>query len=263
MKIKVQNPSVRHNVALFKQLLEKVDTVSPKPSSLEATGVKTFHAFVHRMTGDLAFPELAQEKKLLHDKTWKPMTLSLIVEEKETTFEVEEEGKIPSAFRYDDLFPAARRILAETIHVLNTVAKQVGEPKSLDLLCKKIAQLSIEELSFSIPGKDIVHEAWHQLDRIETEKLLLTQPVGTFLFRKGEYTATLSEELQQKHPEEIRCFTLSYLEPEDKIVDLTIVKKGDRWFIYNDDPSLPEPSYPSIQGLLESLKAVLKLPLLH
>lgn len=112
--------------------------------------------------------------------------------------------------------------------------------------------------------KDIVHEAWHQVDRIGAEELLAGKSPGSFIFRKDEYASLLEEQFHaSKSSERVICFTLTYREAHDHVVDRTIVCKNNRWFFYDDDPALQGPSYDSIYALLDNAGADLSFPVLN
>lgn len=262
MKLKVQNEAVRHNIELFKKLIEKHGL--KKVSATEVS--KSYHAFINRVTGDILFSEFVLDKKQLQNKTWKPICLHLNVEDPDTdrvVFEITEEGKNETLFHCDDLHPAAYRIMSETMKTLNMISNHMIHPPTMEKVFKEISQLQIEDAPLLIPGKDIIHEAWHQLNRIQAEELLNRYPIGSFFFRKGEYVPELEGPLREQFREKVMCFTLTYSEPNRKITDLTIVKKGDRWFIYNDDPTLSGASYSTINSLLDSLRSQLLIPILH
>lgn len=112
--------------------------------------------------------------------------------------------------------------------------------------------------------RDIIHEAWHQVDRIGAEKLLLHhQTIGNYLFRKDPIAEQLEKRLSKEWKISIKCLTLTYLDPEEHVRDLTIVLKGDLWMFYDDSPNLKGQFYETVEELLATMDNVLSKPLLH
>ena len=124
-----------------------------------------------------------------------------------------------------------------------------------------ITKLEIDKASHT--GKNILIEAWHPSDRSRAYSILWDEPTGTYLFRKDPYAVILEEQLQRQLNKAIKCFTLTYSQPDQKLSDLTLVHYERAWLIYNDDPSLEQERFNEILDLLKSLQAVLKYPLYH
>lgn len=101
--------------------------------------------------------------------------------------------------------------------------------------------------------KDLVHEAWYEVDRVGAEKALEGREQGSFLFRKDDFAAKLEDQLKEIHGPKLRCITLTILEKGGQIADHTLVLKQGRWFIYDDDSNLGGMSFESIYSLLDSL----------
>ena len=224
MKITVQNDAIRKNIELFRDIVKKE----------EAGRLKNLAAHVNRHSGMLSFGTSVNE----HD--WKPITIRMNSRKKAGPFEALE---VTSS----DLEPVAYCVMAETINALNKVAS-----------IEALYDLEVESTRRVLDGKDLVHEAWHTVDRVGAEKLLGGRTEGTYIFRKDEYAQLLERELK----ESIKVLTLTVVEADDKICDYTVVCKDKRWLFYNDDPSLSGPSYPSIYDLLESRGELCQRPLL-
>jgi hypothetical protein len=84
---------------------------------------------------------------------------------------------------------------------------------------------------------------------------------GTYLFRKDHFTDILEKQLCYAHKTIVKCVTLSYLNIESNVCEITLVRTHDGWLVYNDDPTLSEPVYPDIDTFLDNMKGVLKKPL--
>jgi hypothetical protein len=242
MKVFVRNETVRRNVELFKKLIERQVEKRLKG------GLKSMHAYINCATGELFFAERTES----HKRNWKLIH-----------FYLDEEGELlvvggdSVQFPISDLVPSAYQAMIDTVKVYNLVLKSLRESKNVEQLSKKLNAIEVGT------SKDVVHEAWHQVNRLQAEKLLKGQLKGTFLFRKDEYAAILEMELLHRLHIPLKCFTLTYLGPRQKVMDRTIVKREDLWLFYDDDPSLEGRTFRDIHLLLDSLEGVLKYPLLN
>jgi hypothetical protein len=154
----------------------------------------------------------------------------------------------------------AFHIIQETLHVINALCLQLKSSGGLDAKISAIARVAIDATTSS-QNKRILIDAWHFVDRMGAEDLLLSKPVGTYLFRKDSYADILEQQLKQQMNKKIRCFTLTYSGPNLKISDLTLVEVDGSWQVYNDDPSLEQTAYSELQELLGQFKRRLKYPL--
>lgn len=252
MKITIKNEIVRKNIELFQKLVQRQ---ALKESAKEEILV---HALVHRKTGNIRF--LDKDTASLEGE-WKPICIRIHASLKEGVFEVVEE-KDMSAFQCTDLQPLAYAIMVETIHTLNQLIGQEPNAAHAGVLLDSFAHCEILATDAAML-KDLIHDAWHQTDRLGAEDLLSGCAIGTFLFRKDEYASLLEEELRPEFGQDLTCFTLTYVENSEKIIDRTIVKWKDKWLFYDDDPTLSGHSFPSVYELLGTLKKHLKDPLLY
>lgn len=110
--------------------------------------------------------------------------------------------------------------------------------------------------------KDIVHEAWHTVDRVGAERILSDQSPGSFLFRKDEFATILESQLTEQLHTKVTSFTLSFLKDGNHVVDRTIVCKDRHFYIYDDDPNLSGFSYQNIKDLLAHSTVPLTHPVL-
>ncbi len=241
MKITVYSPNVRKNIELFKRVVER-------QSLMQNREMRELAAFINCATGDFSFSQ-----DVAKNSEWKAVRLQI---NDQGALEVSDSAQ-DNLFQYTDMQQAAYQVMIETIGKLNQVLEHAGALFDSNRIFREFQNLEIE---FS---KDIVHEAWHQIDRIESELLLQKHPIGTFLFRKDDFAVILEQQLRLNSPSSIKCITLTFLGPKKKVSDFTLVRKDGNWVIYDDDPSLSSPSYPTIYALLESLKHLLKIPLFH
>jgi hypothetical protein len=119
------------------------------------------------------------------------------------------------------------------------------------------------KVAFRIKLSDylIINRLWHPCDRYEAEESLLTQPIGSYLFRKDRFASMLEEKLSLSHREEISLWTISVLSGEKQCSDYTVVLKQGKWQVYNDDVYLTQPMFDSLGLLLGHYKHLLRYPL--
>ncbi len=261
MRVAIFDKIVRHNVELFKSLIQKQ---IEKKEKLIQTVKKSYSAFVNRKTGEIRFAEL--ETETIEGKDWKQISVRMRIPEhlEEGVFEVIGGENEEQSFEYADLGPAAFHALSETVKMLNMLAYPSAKKKNVERIFIEISELEIEPGLEKRKKRDLIHEAWHQVDREEAEKLLNDCPVGTYLFRKDEFAALLEAELNAQHEDHpIKCVTLTYSEWDSKISEKTLVFQDNQWKFFNDDLELHGSSYPSIESLLKTMDAVLRQPFYH
>lgn len=258
MQVKIENEQVRKNIELFLHILGRSVAAHEK----KALHQRIYRAFVNRVNGEILFSDLLPDPALLEKKDWKLVKLRCDPIEKGVVFEVDESEGGQDRFHCEELAPLAYRTVADTIHMLNECAELFLKAKDPDQQIEDLSHLSIEPSSLKGPY-NLIQAAWHPVDRFEAESLLFKHPYGSFIFRKEGYAKLLEEELTYslKHP--IKCFTLTYIEPEKKVCDLTIVFDQERFQIYNDDPNLSGKTYPDLTELLLDLNEHCKYPVFH
>ena len=251
MKLVIESAIVYKNVKLFKQIVAKHLHDS----------CQQFNAYINRKTGELLFQDQMEPTDKLNLKVYKPLCLNF----RTTTpgFEILEEQSNESLFECADLSPQARHVLAQLISTLNQVVLETSHPNNIEEVLKELSHAELEAPMPKLLAKDLIHDAWHEASRIEAECLLEHKAVGTYLFRKDEYATLLEEQLSSRWRKPIKCLTLTYLQPHDKVRDLTLVNKNSHWYIYDDDPSLEETAYSDISALLKDLRHELTEPLLY
>jgi|GEM_PF-1385020 len=260
MKLKVESDVVRRNVELFKVLLKKSSQQTTSNTELQD---KIYQAFIHKKSGELRFNEVSPEMTSGELSLWRPLSFKVFTsparKEKleceliEQSLESSEEG----------IQPEALRVLQETVKTIRLMSRLLPSLQSLPRLFLEFSQIHLEVSGLKVAKVDIVHDAWHQMDRLQTEALLSDKESGAFLFRKDEFAAILEDQLTNAHDRQIKCVTLSYLDAGRKICDLTLVKTDQGWLIYNDDPNLDEPTYPDMDAFLDNMKGVLFAPITH
>ncbi len=261
MRVAISDKVVRHNIELFKLLVRKQ---IEKNEKLILMMKKSYDAVIHRKTGEIRFVELDNEHTA--GKDWKVIRIRMHIPEhlEEGFFEISEGGAKELSFEMGDLGPDALHALSETVKTLNQLAYPAAKLKNAERIFQELSELEIESGIEKKKKRDLIHEAWHQVDRIQAEKLLNDCPVGTYLFRKDEFASLLEAELNAQHPDHpIKCITLTYSEWDGKITEKTPVLNEGKWYLYNDDLQLGGPSYPSIESLLKTMNNVLTQPLYH
>lgn len=256
MQVKITDQRVRKNVELFLHLLSRSVAAHP-PHPLHQ---RIYKAFINRRNGEVLFDELLPEPSHLVEKEWKLIALRCGQEGKKLLFEVIESEKNQECFHCDELAPLAYQVVSETVHTLNACIQLGPQDKDPDKQLADLSELSIES-SDLISSYDLIQATWHPIDRVKAELLLFTHPYGSFIFRKDGYASLLEQMLTEEHRCQVTCFTLTFMEPERKVCDLTIVSYQDSWLIYADDPSLSGKKYPHLNVLLSSLKKRCKYPI--
>ena len=259
MRIKIADKPVRQNVELILKILRRVKEKSAQePLSSE----KIFKAWINRATGQFLFSDTLSESQFLGKQDWKPVELSYLYnsETGDIAFLLEEVEVKQRGFYSSDLAPEAFHIIQGTLKVINDLCRQIKSLTSLDAKISAIAQVAIDAIT---PRQDkrILIDAWHFVDRMGAEDLLLNKPVGTYLFRKDSYADILEQQLKKQHRKKVRCFTLTYAGSNLVICDLTLVEVDGAWQVYNDDPSLQQAACSELQELLGKFKEKLKYPL--
>lgn len=240
MKVHIQNESVRRNVDLFKQIAHRAASERKK----------TYSVFVNRLTGAMSFTPSVD----LNEREWKPIVLHVNLDTHE--IDVVEKGKENQSFECGDILPLAYKVMVETLRVLHIIVRQIHD-------LKELGEIEFEPSMGPMKSRDLIHEAWHQVDRLGAEKLLHGHSPGTYIFRKDVYASILENELTLAYHQPIKCVTLSYLDEDEKICDHTLVIRNERWLIYDDDPNLAGNSCETIGELLANKEDHLHTPLLH
>lgn len=260
MYLKIENDIVRKNIEIFKIILKRAIQFH-ETAETEKTA-QHFKAFIHRGCGEIRFSDFSGEPLDAHN--WAPVSfLFSLPKTEEESFSINISDLNEHSFTSEGFQSTALSAIQETLKTIQFISKFLPRLKNLSAVLKEFSLMNLDTFLDTLSTKDLVHEAWHFLKRDECERLLLKQPQGTFLFRKDEFATVLEKRLKIEHKEPITCITLSYVAYFNKTSDLTLIKKKNGWLIYNDDPSLSGPIYPSASSLLESLRGVLKSPLLH
>lgn len=258
MQVKIENERVRKNVELFLHILNLLITAELRRPLHQ----RVYKAYINRVNGEVLFTDLLPDPANLEKKDWKMIVLRADSKEGKISFDVVEGEGNQDCFNCEELAPLAYKTVAETIRKLNECADLVKRSEGPDKQLEDLSYLTVEPSSLKSPY-DLIQTCWHPLDRLEAEKLLFKHPYGSFFFRKDEYAQWLEEMLAAKHQGAIKCFTLTLIEPERKVSDLTIVFMQGRCLIYNDDPNLEGRMYPDLNALLQNLKERCKYPIFH
>ena len=105
----------------------------------------------------------------------------------------------------------------------------------------------------------------NHLSRIEAERCLAKQPVGTFILREGdELNQRITAALARGNHEVLQSCILTVVEPDQKISERFVVHTPKGWTIYQDNPDLHDGQYHfyrTMNELLRSIESVAKRPL--
>lgn len=256
-----QNEIIRKNVEVFKIILKRVSQLYENASGIDKTAQSVL-VFMHRSRGEIRFFDHYAES--LNPNEWTCIRFHFSPSNfSQESFSVGISNVNEKHFSWEELQPEAFFNLKETIKTIQFISKFLPKLKSFSSVLKEFSLTNIDTLFKHFPSQDIIHEAWHNLDRNECEQVLLNHPPGVFLFRKDEFASILEDQLSLTHKQKITCITLSYASSIKKISDLTLVKTNEGWTLYNDNPDLEEAKYPSVYSLLDSMRGVCNTPLLH
>jgi len=237
-KLHIQNETVRKNIVLI------IDTVREQrklPQRQKEQRQKTLEFIMDLKTGELRKAPSENKSIEIH--------LDLDKQQVRVT-----ERQDARQFNLKEMDPKGRKVLSETCHYLKSALMHIHD-------IHELAHLEFEPSIQEIIGRDLLREAWHAVKREEAELMLLNTSPGTYLFRKDHFVAVMEEIFSGAKKSRVRCFTLSYLDPEGQVREKTIVTWKDHWLFYDDDPTLSGRYYDSLEHLLSSMGRVLKRPL--
>jgi hypothetical protein len=254
-----QDAIVRKNIEVFKIILKKASRLYDVKSETHA---QSFHAFIHRDRGEIRFASLS--KDFLENREWAPISFQFFLPmEKEKGLSLQISNLDSSLFSWQGLEKNALSTLKETIKTMQFMANFLPRLSNLSAILREFSAINLDSFISKLSSKDLIHEAWHSLTKEECEYKLRDHEVGTFLFRKDPFATILEELLSEEHKESIKCITLSYVSSQNNVCDITCVQKKSQWLLYDDDPKLKGPLYPSIYALLHGLQHRLRMPLLQ
>lgn len=221
--------AVQYNVDTLLNIFHRVRQLQDKKTV-------RFRTWVDRETGELRFVQEG-ELKTPKGRHWQELEASVVYHPESDQVCWEESH--PSAINFSR---AALKIFHETL-----VALKQLEPK----------------VAFHVKLADylIINRLWYPCNRYVAEEKLLDQPVGSYLFRKDPFAAVLEQQLCVEHHETISLWTMSVLSAEKQCSDYTLVLKGGKWQIYNDDVSLTQDTFDSLTALLGHYKHLFRYPL--
>ncbi len=229
-KIQIQSKAVEHNINLFKKVMHRYEEKEQKKKEA------IIRAFIHCDTGMMRFAEL----DALNKKEWRAIEIRIDLNAKDVSFS----GDVNQGFSYSDLDALAKKVMTETFGVL----------KRLIVGAKTLNELSFVEFeltSMKSAGGNLIHEAWHLCTRAEAEGILEKEGVGAYLFRQDEYASIIEKELSESLGAVLRCITLSYLDKDQVVRDMTLIYRDGKWFVYDDDPTLSGKAYGEISQILQ------------
>lgn len=263
MHIIVGDKTVKENIRSFLELLRKAE--AKREGRGAALFEKSYRAFLNRATGMLVFLDAFKDQPDLSENEWKPLFIDYIYDPDLEGFraEVFEISNKNESFKFTGLSSSAIQAIKKTITILNRLSFLVrGEGSDLitkiHALCK--VQIDVE----SSRERNILIASWHSLDRLGAEKALKGKSVGTFLFREDYYAKLLGDQLSKQLAKNVKCITLTVVEPDNKIADFTLVHIDHQWRVYSDVRFYNTPGFSEIEDLLKiHFNDILKEPLYH
>ena len=232
--------SMRREV--FKNIARFKENLSGKGVGKPHAHKKVYLTLINQHTGDMRFSE---ETNL--GKGWEKTHLTVEDERGVIHFRLNDiHGKHLKPNHFHAL---AWKIASETLNALNELAET-------HLPLSKKSNKQIEEA----PG-------WVEKcsNRIEAEKMLLDQPVGTYLITRCDETI---EEVAMRLAETNHTFVAAYVatvvRKDDRISELLLLHTKWGWTIFTDEPNLQSASYhhhKTWSALFKALKDLVKTPL--
>jgi len=101
--------------------------------------------------------------------------------------------------------------------------------------------------SHPLAGSQVHRHIFQNINREAAEKLLSDQPLGTYLFRKGE------EEPIIKYNVHCPTFTLTWKAEEEKYSEKVIVHSPRGYLFYDDDLEISGTAFSTLSALLSTL----------
>lgn len=247
MDIEISRREVLNNIIRFKDSLYKPHIKGTKEQ-------RVYTALVNRKTGDMRFAKKISEleshfssktKKEGQFSDWKEVRL-IAKDSKERPFvhfEVQDEkGKTLSNRDLDSL---SWRVVSETLEVLNIKAKEI-EAVPPTALAEEVAlkDLSSIRISQAMPKIEDLPGWKGAISREEAEVLLKGCPYGTYLIREGDLmTKKVAFHLGVENQMAVAPYLLMFVDQEEKIAEVLILRTEKGWTYYSDDPDLNQPFY--------------------
>lgn len=255
MKVVVFDRRVHQNLALFRHLIHRQ---AEKKNRFFRKAKKTYFAYVNCNTGEMAFTDLNKDRILSEE--WKPFIIKLKPTD-EGAFEVlGRDGD--ELFECKEFSEEAYRLFTKTMHILNQIAFDPKKGKNPFWVLRQVAHVDFILSEEEEGERNLIHRAFHNVDRVRAEYLLKGRVPGTYLFRKGEFAELLESELNKELSEPVVCITLTYRDWEEKVAEKTLVFDKGEWSFFDDDVSLGGESYGTVKELLSLMGKELGSPLL-
>lgn len=251
MKISVKDQVVMHNLELLKDLLQRAKKHECK-------------AWIETTTGEISEePPTGGPKKT---GAWKAVQIRLntSLPDAEAVLVINEDTKAGGKlFHFEGWTVKARHAVLETLQIINTKLAKMPQREKRDTFFENFAsaQISLMAKRKEKHIRDLVKEAWHDLDREGAEQALKGESNGTYLFRRDIFASLLEDTLKSRFGESPYCITLTYLDETGIVRDKTLVYKDKHFLVYNDDPQLLETRYASVSDAIHSIDPCISLPL--
>lgn len=254
MIIEISRREVLNNLIRFKDyLLEMREDEGRDPMGKYQNEERSYKVLLNRRTGDMRFAQKISSLEGHFHKRGKQKTgpgdwkeIRIIVHLKPNVgvrFEMRDASD--RELNAADFDPLAWRIAKETLDVLNLKGKGIKKVDAGTLpeeaVLQDLTSIHLGKLRESIedlPG-------WFgPITRIEAEKLLASQPEGTYLIREADETmALVASNLSRANHIEIHPYLLTLVENDRKISDILLLETHKGWTFYADDPNLKDPFY--------------------
>lgn len=260
MRPEITRREVLNNLIRFKDsLLEKL----PKKHS---GGERVYKVLLNRKTGEMRFPQ--KIKSLEYQVAKRKGKLQAPNDWKEARIVVKDHFELRNGQNHPleptEVDPPARRVIRETLEVLNSRAQAV---QGIKLLEEEVLQ-DLSSIDFAVEVERIEDlPAWvGSLNREEAEKRLEGKAEGTYLIREGDpITRAIGFHFAEENHLLVHPFLLTVVEDEEKISDILIIQTSKGWTQYQDDPNLNDTMLYQYEAtpdaLLRGLMQIIKEPI--
>lgn len=281
MTYEISRREVMNNLIRFKDNLLEMrgeDRSRQDQEEEKENKERKYKVLLNRKTGDMRFAQkitslehhIARKKAKREEaaEDWKEV--QIIVEQKTSRdtahFEVRDTQN--HSLKPSDIDPLAWRIASETLDILNQKAKDV-QSASPEILAEEAVLQDLSSIHI-VTQKERIEDlpGWMgSINRIEAEKRLENQPIGTYLLREGdEITVSIAFHFSEENLLSIHPYVLTVVEKNQKIADILLLQTNKGWTLYHDDPNLKDlviyQYFPSPQSVLHYLSQIARHPLI-
>lgn len=212
------------------------------------------------LTGEISLPQPIQEFEIWtkqgrnEGNGFEHVTLFMHSEQGKVMVELLDESDHATNLR--QFATQAILVLEETLKIINQFLgpKYSSVPELF---------LHLDSVRMELNDECQMRPEWHgTMQRKEAEQLLEGKPIGIYLLRQGDIeTEQFEESLMHSNREPFRCYVVTFVGKNQKIVDRLLIQRSEGWALYDDDPDLNHYIYKNLADLLQSMG--LRIPMIR